>query len=106
MSMKTRDLLVEIGTEELPPKVLQKLSQSFSDFLVKDLNNDALLEDNSITESYASPRRLSLLITKVRECAPDRPFEEKGPSVKVGIDKNNNPTKALIGFANRWDVDI
>jgi glycyl-tRNA synthetase beta chain len=106
MSIKMRDLLVEIGTEELPPKVLQKLSQSFSDFLVKDLDNDALLEDNSITESYTSPRRLSLLISKVRECAPDRPFEEKGPSVKVGVDKNNNPTKALIGFANKWDVDI
>ena len=106
MSKNTHDLLIEIGTEELPPKVLQKLSQSFSDFLVRDLNNDALLEDNSIIKSYASPRRLSLLITKVRERGSDRPFEEKGPSVGVGIDKNNNPTKALIGFAKRWGVDI
>lgn len=98
-------LLVEILTEELPPKALKRLSETFAKALVEDLGQDDFLGQGSTAEIFATPRRLAVLITHVRERAPDKPVELSGPSVKVGLDAAGNPTPALLGFARKHGVD-
>jgi glycyl-tRNA synthetase beta chain len=99
-------LLVELLTEELPPRALKRLSESFAAALAEDLGHDDFLEAGSATHAYATPRRLAVLITHVLERAPDRPVELSGPSVKVGLDAGGNPTQALLGFARKHGVDV
>lgn len=99
-------LLVELLTEELPPKALKRLSESFAAALVEDLRQDDFLDAGSSVDRFATPRRLAVLITHVRERAPDRAVELSGPSVKVGLDASGNPTPALQGFARKHGVDI
>lgn len=98
-------LLVELLTEELPPKALRRLSESFTAALAEDLGKDDFLGAGSAAHAFATPRRLAVLITHVRERAPDRPVELSGPSVKVGLDAGGNPTQALLGFARKHGVD-
>ena len=71
----TETLLVELLTEELPPKALQKLSQAFCHALVEDLRQDNLLTHDSAAEAYATPRRLAVSISHVLDKAPDQPIE-------------------------------
>lgn len=99
-------LLVEVLTEELPPKSLRALSETFSKTLTEDLRQDDFLESESEVTSFATPRRLAVLITRVRGRAPDRPVENLGPPVKVGLDANGNPTPALTGFARKHGVNV
>jgi glycyl-tRNA synthetase beta chain len=99
-------LLVEILTEELPPKALARLSRAFADALAADLSRDDFLEPDSAVHRFATPRRLAVQITKVREVAPDRPVELAGPSVKAGLDAQGNPTPALQGFARKNGVAV
>ena len=98
-------LLVELLTEELPPKALKRLSESFAAALADDLRRDDFLGDGSSVDAFATPRRLAVTITHVRERAPDRAVEFSGPSVKVGLDAGGNPTPALLGFARKHGVD-
>ncbi len=99
-------LLVELLTEELPPKALKRLSESFATALADDLKRDDFLSAGSAVDAFATPRRLAVLITQVRARAPDRPIEQSGPSVKVGLDASGNPTPALLGFARKQGVDV
>ncbi|MGW8183114.1 MAG: glycine--tRNA ligase subunit beta [Burkholderiales bacterium] len=98
-------LLVELLTEELPPKALKRLSESFAAALADDLRRDEFLGDGSSVDAFATPRRLAVTITHVRERAPDRAVEFSGPSVKVGLDASGHPTPALLGFARKHGVD-
>jgi glycyl-tRNA synthetase beta chain len=97
---------VEVLTEELPPKALKRLSESFAAALSEDLRQNDLLGAGSTAHAFATPRRLAVLITHVRERAPDKPVELSGPSVKVGLDAGGNPTQALLGFARKHGVDV
>src|ERR1700730_15051212 len=97
-------LLVELLTEELPPKALPRLGRAFGEALRADLEQDDLLEATSEMRWFATPRRLAVQITQVREVAPDKAIELAGPSVKVGLDPNGNPTPALEGFARKNTV--
>ncbi len=99
-------LLVELLTEELPPKALKRLSETFASTLVEDLRRDDFLGADSVVESFATPRRFAVVITHVRERAPDRPVDQSGPSVKVGLDAGGKPTPALLGFARKHGVDV
>jgi glycyl-tRNA synthetase beta chain len=99
-------LLVEILTEELPPKALARLAAAFADALVADLARDDFLEADSQVRRFATPRRLAVQITQVREVAPDKAVELAGPSVKAGLDAQGNPTPALQGFARKNDVAV
>ncbi|HXV09351.1 MAG TPA: glycine--tRNA ligase subunit beta, partial [Burkholderiales bacterium] len=99
-------LLVEVLTEELPPKALKRLSDSFAAALTEDLGQHDFLDAGSAVHAFATPRRLAVLITHVRERAPDKPVELSGPSVKVGLDAGGNPTQALLGFARKHGVDV
>jgi len=102
----TAPLLVELLTEELPPKSLAALSASFRDALVADLKRDGFLADASAARAFATPRRLALLVAEVRERAPDCEVIVKGPSVKAGLDANGRPTQALLGFAKKRGIAV
>ena len=99
-------LLVELLTEELPPKALRKLSEAFATSLTEDLRRDDFVEQDSETRPYATPRRLALQLTGVRERTPDKPVEISGPSVKVGLDSGGQPTQALLGFARKHGIEV
>ncbi len=88
-------LLVELQTEELPPKALKKLSEAFAQNLTKSLASQHFLEEGSQTTVFGSPRRLAALLTKVLAKSPDQAFKQKLVPVKVGLDADGNPTPAL-----------
>ncbi len=99
-------LLVELLTEELPPKALERLAQVFCDALAEDLRQDNLLTGTSAAKAYATPRRLAVSISDVLDRAPDQPIEIPGPLVKVGLAADGKPTQALAGFARKCGVDV
>ena len=98
------DLLLELGTEELPPKALKKLSQAFTNNIVDGLKK-AGFEINDV-ESYAAPRRLAVLIKSISSSQPDREIQRKGPSLKAAYDEDGKPTKAVMGFARSCGVEV
>ena len=98
------DLLVEIGTEELPPKALQRLSDAFARGLADGLG-EAGLQFGDV-QPFATPRRLAVLIREVPEAQPDRDIERKGPSLKAAFDADGKPTRAVEGFARSCGVSV
>ena len=100
--MATPDFLVEVGTEELPPKALKTLSESFGEGLRNALA-DAGIGHGEI-ETLATPRRLAVRVNKLADAQPDTPFEKKGPAVKAAFDDQGNPTRALEGFARNLGI--
>ena len=97
-------LLIEIGTEELPPKSLKTLG-----FLFAKSVHDALVDGNYAPESYewfASPRRIAILISSVANSQPDTVVEKRGPSVSAAFDADGNPTKAALGWARGNGIDV
>ena len=91
-------LLIELRTEELPPKSLKALSESFASGVFAALKEQAFASADSVCTIYATPRRLALMITDVGAQQPDRVIEKKGPAVASGIDAEGKPTRALEGF--------
>jgi glycyl-tRNA synthetase beta chain len=101
------DLLVELGTEELPPKSLLKLSQAFADEVFKGLGNAGLVSDPAkIPVSFAAPRRLAVRVPKVLLRQPDRDMERRGPALQAAFDANGNPSKAAEGFARSCGTTV
>jgi len=97
---KSESLLVELLTEELPPKALSSVSQSFADEIFNGLERHQLkLRDLAGRRVFATPRRLATLIPEVLGEAPDRASEVLGPSVKA-------PPQAVVGFARKHGVEI
>lgn len=99
-----RDLLVEIGTEELPPKSLKMLSEAFSSAICAGLEQHQL--DYASATPIATPRRLAVLVRAVAVVQADRAIEKRGPAVKAAYDAEGQPSKALQGFARSCGVDI
>ncbi|MBT8129851.1 MAG: glycine--tRNA ligase subunit beta [Gammaproteobacteria bacterium] len=99
-----RDLLVEIGTEELPPKALQRLSDAFTRSVADGLEESGL--QIGIVQPFATPRRLAVLVKDVPEAQPDRDIERKGPSLKAAYDADGKPTRAVEGFARSCGVSV
>lgn len=99
-----RDLLVEIGTEELPPKALRRLSQAFVDGVRRGLAEAGL--DHGAVHPYATPRRLALRVCDVSETQPDQTVERRGPAVTAAFDEEGVPTKAAEGFARSCGVEV
>ena len=99
-----KDLLIEIGTEELPPTALQRLSDAFTRGVVEGLRNAGF--EPGDTHSYATPRRLAVLINSVAGAQPDRVVERKGPSLQAAYDNDGKPTKAVEGFARSCGVSV
>ena len=105
-------LLVELFTEELPPKALAKLGEAFAAGIVNGLKSRDFLEADSVATSFASPRRLAVSITNVRGTSPDKQMREKVLPVSVAIDANGNATAPLakklaaLGFPNLQVSDL
>jgi glycyl-tRNA synthetase beta chain len=97
-------LLFEIGTEELPPKALKRLSQALSEHFVEGLDQ-AGLEHGEI-ETFATPRRLALRIQACLMKQPDRRIERRGPTLQAAFDKDGKPTKAAEGFARSCGTTV
>jgi glycyl-tRNA synthetase beta chain len=97
-----RDLLIEIGTEELPPKALLKLSNAFTGGITDGLMK-AELSFNAI-ESFASPRRLAVVVKGLDSAQADKEVERRGPAVAAAYDADGKPTKATEGFARSCGV--
>jgi len=98
-----KDLLIELGTEELPPKALNRLSEAFTAGIIDGLDKAGFTY--TTVESYAAPRRLGVLVTQVPAAQPDREVERKGPNMKAAYDADGNPSKALQGFARSCGVE-
>ena len=94
--MSTRPLLVELFTEELPPKALPKLGQAFAQGLHDALQALGLIGTPCVIEAFATPRRLGVKLSAVLSIAPDQSFSEKLMPVKVGLDANGGATPALL----------
>ena len=102
--MSKQDFLVELGTEELPPKALKKLSAAFTDGIIDGLKNAQLSFEGF--ESFAAPRRLALLVKGLETAQPDQKLERRGPAVKAAFDAEGNPTRAAEGFARSNGVTV
>ena len=98
------DLLVEIGTEELPPKALRTLSEAFAAELAAELDGAGLAHGDPAP--YATPRRLAVLVPGVPGTQPDRDVERRGPPLARAFDENDEPTKAALGFARSVGVEV
>ncbi len=99
-----RSLLIEIGTEELPPKSLKRLSNAFGAGVIEGIR-DANLHFGEVT-LYATPRRLAVLIKNLDLQQPDKQTERRGPALKAAFDADGNPTKAVQGFARGCGVEV
>ena len=88
-------LLVELLTEELPPKALAKLSEAFANAILNGLSSRAFLDADAIATPYATPRRLAVTITGVRDTSPDKQIREKVLPVSVALDKEGQPAAPL-----------
>ncbi len=102
--MNKQDLLIEIGTEELPPKALNKLSSAFLSGVKSGLEKSKL--SFSKIENFASPRRLALLIRDLSESQPNKNVERKGPALQAAYAEDGSPTKAAEGFARSCGVEV
>ena len=102
--MSTRDLLIEIGTEELPPRALLKLSNAFESGVREGLEKADLAF--SAIEAFASPRRLALLVRDLAETQPDKLVERRGPALAAAFGEDGCPTRAAEGFARSCGVAV
>lgn len=97
-------LLVELQTEELPPKALKKLSEAFARQLTASLAAQHFLEEGSATTTYGAPRRLAALVSGVLAKSPDEAFKQKLVPVKVGLDAEGKATPALTKKMNALGI--
>jgi glycyl-tRNA synthetase beta chain len=103
--MSSNNLLVELFVEELPPKVLKKLGESFAGSVLESLNAQALTAETSVATAFASPRRLAVHITAVSSQAEDKAVSQKLMPVSVGLDANGTATPALVKKLNALGAD-
>lgn len=99
-----RDCLVELGTEELPPKALRSLEQAFTSGIEAGLAKEGLAHGGVI--SFAAPRRLALLVKRLAARQPDQDIKRRGPPVKAAFDAGGQPTRAAIAFAESCGVPL
>ena len=99
-----KDLLLELGTEEIPARFISSTKKSMKSFLEKKLKELRISFDSVNIKS--TPRRFSIFINKLSEKQTESIEEIKGPSRKIAFDENNNPSKALLGFLKSKDVSI
>ena len=94
--MSSKNLLVELFVEELPPKALKKLGEVFAASLAAALKKDGLVAEGAAVTAFASPRRLAAHVTDVVAVAADKPVVQKLMPVAVGLDAAGNATPALL----------
>jgi len=101
-----KSLLIELGTEELPPRALDELSAAFLRGIVGGLAVRGVSAGLDQAVAYASPRRLAAFIPAVAAAQPAQSIERRGPAVAAALDAEGRPSKALLGFAHSCGVDV
>lgn len=101
---ETRNLLVEIGVEELPPKSLQTLAVAFADGVGRGLRQHDL--EHGERTWFATPRRLAVMVADLALAQPDKQVEKRGPALAAAYDENGEPTRAATGFARSCGVSV
>jgi glycyl-tRNA synthetase beta chain len=104
MTAASNDLLIEIGTEELPPKALKSLMESFASQVVAGLEHAGIAHGGH--RAFATPRRLAVRVADVAHSQPERTVERKGPALQAAYDSEGRPTKAAEGFARSCGVGV
>ena len=102
--MTTQNFLVEIGTEELPPKALKTLATSFADNVEAELNQAGLSFDK--IEWFAAPRRLAVKVLNLATQQPSKEIKKRGPAVSAAFDAEGKPTKAAEGWARGCGITV
>ncbi len=102
--MSAHDFLVELGTEELPPKALKNLGEAFLAGIEKGLKAAAL--EHGALRCYAAPRRLAVVVEQLASQQPDRTVNLDGPPLQAAFDASGNPTQAALGFAKKCGVEL
>ena len=97
-------LLLEIGTEELPPRALRSLSEALASALCAGLEAERLAHGPATP--YATPRRLAVRVEEVALTQPSRRVERRGPRLAIAFDAHGNPTPAALGFARSCGVEV
>lgn len=103
---KTEDFLIEIGTEELPPNDLQNLVNAFADGLKTCFTEHNIEFAANEIKTFATPRRLAVLVPHVSKEQPEQLVERRGPAYTAAFTADGTPTKAGLGFAESCGVDI
>jgi glycyl-tRNA synthetase beta chain len=106
MADKRLPLVIELGTEELPPKALDDLAGAFARGVVEGLEKRGVAADYASAKAYASPRRLAVHIADVAVAQPEQSVERRGPAVAASLGPDGEPSKALVGFAQSCGVDV
>ncbi len=102
--MRRKDLLIEIGTEELPPKALKQLAEAFAGEIHNGLEKNAL--SHAAWQWYATPRRLAVIVEKLVARQQDHEVLKRGPALAAAFDATGKPTRAAEGFARSCNVDV
>lgn len=102
--MTDKTFLVEIGTEELPPKALRSLAEAFAAHFTAELDSAGLTHGE--VSWFAAPRRLALKVAALAAAQPDREIEKRGPAVAAAFDAAGNPTKAAEGWARGNGITV
>lgn len=102
--MTTQNFLVEIGTEELPPKALKTLATSFAENVEAELNQAGLSFEK--IEWFAAPRRLAVKVLNLATQQPSKEIEKRGPAVSAAFDAEGKPTKAAEGWARGCGITV
>lgn len=100
----TKEFLIELGTEELPPTQLRTLAEAFATHFEAELKRAAL--DHEGVTWYATPRRLALKVAALAQSQADKIVEKRGPAVSAAFDAEGNPTKAAQGWARGCGIDV
>lgn len=100
----TKEFLIELGTEELPPTQLRTLAEAFASNFTTELKEAEL--DHQGIKWFAAPRRLALKVTELAESQADKVVEKRGPAVSAAFDAEGNPTKAAQGWARGCGIAV
>ena len=106
MTTPIAPLLIELGTEELPPKALDELANAFRDGVAAGLSKRGIAHTAHSVRALHSPRRLAVWIEDVALQQPEQKLERRGPAANAAFDASGTPTKALIGFAHSCGVTV
>ncbi|HET7663991.1 MAG TPA: glycine--tRNA ligase subunit beta [Rhodanobacteraceae bacterium] len=106
MTINHQSLLIELGTEELPPKALDTLAAAFAHGVCDGLQKRGIAADTANARTFCTPRRLAVYVPGVAKAQPDQSIERRGPAVQAGRDAEGKPSRALTGFAASCGVDV
>ncbi|NNO00933.1 glycine--tRNA ligase subunit beta [Vibrio sp. B1-2] len=99
-----KEFLIELGTEELPPKQLRTLAEAFAANFAAELKTAELAHEG--IKWFATPRRLALKVTNLAQGQADKVVEKRGPAISVAFDADGNPTKAAQGWARGNGITV